>query len=56
MFLESRAPPVRKADNLTAICEPIVYTMWDRQYLTAIYTSAAYYGDNFNLWRRSVLM
>jgi hypothetical protein len=29
MFLESRARPVRKADNLTAIGEPIVYTMWD---------------------------
>jgi hypothetical protein len=29
MFLGSRARPVRKADNLTAICEPIVYTMWD---------------------------
>jgi hypothetical protein len=24
MFLRSRARPVRKADNLTAICEPIV--------------------------------
>jgi hypothetical protein len=24
MFLESRARPVRRADNLTAICEPIV--------------------------------
>jgi hypothetical protein len=26
MFLGSRAPRVRRADNLTAICEPIVYT------------------------------
>jgi hypothetical protein len=26
MFLESKALPVRKADNLIAICEPIVYT------------------------------
>jgi hypothetical protein len=24
MFMGSRARPVRKADNLTAICEPIV--------------------------------
>jgi hypothetical protein len=24
MFLVSRAPPVSRADNLTAICEPIV--------------------------------
>jgi hypothetical protein len=29
MSLESRARPVRMADNLTAICEPTVYTMWD---------------------------
>jgi hypothetical protein len=29
MFLESKVRPVRKADNLTAICEPIVYTLWD---------------------------
>jgi hypothetical protein len=28
MFLESRAWPVRRADNHTAISEPIVYTMW----------------------------
>jgi hypothetical protein len=35
MFLRSRARPVRKADNLTAICEPIVYTMWDpRHFIT----------------------
>jgi hypothetical protein len=27
MFLGSRARPVRKADNLTGICEPIVYNM-----------------------------
>jgi hypothetical protein len=29
MFLESRVRPVRGADNLTAICEPIVWTNWD---------------------------
>jgi hypothetical protein len=29
MFLGSKARPVRRADNLTAVCEPIVYTMWD---------------------------
>jgi hypothetical protein len=29
MFLGSKVRRVRKADNLTAICEPIVYTMWD---------------------------
>jgi hypothetical protein len=29
MFLGSRAPPVRRADNLTAIYEAIVQIMWD---------------------------
>jgi hypothetical protein len=29
MFLGSKARPVRRADNLPAICELIVYTMWD---------------------------
>jgi hypothetical protein len=29
MLLGSKARPVRGADNLTAICEEIVYTMWD---------------------------
>jgi hypothetical protein len=27
--LGSKSRPERKADNLTAICEPIVQTMWD---------------------------
>jgi hypothetical protein len=29
MFLRSKVPWVRNTDNLTAIYEPIVYTMWD---------------------------
>jgi hypothetical protein len=36
MFLESRAPPVRRGDNLAAICEPIVWTIWDSQHLTTL--------------------
>jgi hypothetical protein len=36
MFLGSRMRPARRADNLTAICEPIVYTMWDPQRLTTL--------------------
>jgi hypothetical protein len=50
MFLGSKVRRVRKADNFTAICEPIVYTMWDPEHLTT-----ACYGDSFTLWRRSVL-
>jgi hypothetical protein len=34
----SKGRPVRKADNLTAICEPIVWKMWDLRRIT-------------NLWR-----
>jgi hypothetical protein len=33
MFLGSRARPVRRADNLTAICAP---TMWDPYHLTTL--------------------
>jgi hypothetical protein len=29
MFLASKVRPVRGADNLTAIYEPIVWTIWD---------------------------
>jgi hypothetical protein len=31
--------PARKADNLTAIYEPIVYKMWEPQHLTALWVS-----------------
>jgi hypothetical protein len=39
--------PVRRADNLTATCEPTVYTMCDPQYLTTLQASTAWYGDSF---------
>jgi hypothetical protein len=35
----NRARTVRKADNLAAICEPIVYTMWNPQHLTTLQAS-----------------
>jgi hypothetical protein len=35
-YLGGQARPASKADNLTAICEPIVYTMWDPQHLTTL--------------------
>jgi hypothetical protein len=40
---------VRKADNLTAIFEPIVQIMWNPQHLTTLYASTACYGDSFAL-------
>jgi hypothetical protein len=39
--------PARKADNLTAICEPIFYKMWEPQHLTALWVSTARYRDTF---------
>jgi hypothetical protein len=36
MFLGSKVLRVREADNLTAIYEPIVYTMWDPYRLTTL--------------------
>jgi hypothetical protein len=39
--------PARKADNLTAICEPIVYKMWEPQHLTVLWVSTARYRDTF---------
>jgi hypothetical protein len=28
-FVGSRGRPVREADNLTPLCEPIIWTVWD---------------------------
>jgi hypothetical protein len=39
--------PARKADKLTAICEPIVYKMWKPQHLTALWVSMACCRDTF---------
>jgi hypothetical protein len=36
MFLGNKVRPVRRADNLTAICELIVQTMWDPELLTTL--------------------
>jgi hypothetical protein len=33
--------PTRKAEKLTAICEPIVYKMWDLRRLRTIWASTA---------------
>jgi hypothetical protein len=49
MFLGSRALPVRRADNLAAICEPTIWTVWDPYHLTTLKASTACYGDSFTL-------
>jgi hypothetical protein len=42
--------PARKADNLTAICEPIVYKIWEPQHLTTLWASTASYMDTFTFY------
>jgi hypothetical protein len=39
--------PARRADNLTAICEPIVYKMWEPQHLITLWVCTARYRDTF---------
>jgi hypothetical protein len=40
---------VLEADKLTAVCEPIVNTVWDPQQLKILWAFAVYYGDRFIL-------
>jgi hypothetical protein len=39
--------PALKADNLTAICEPIVWKIWEPRHLTALWALTACYRDSF---------
>jgi hypothetical protein len=41
IFLGVKGRPVRRADKFTAICEPNIYKMWERQRLTALWASTA---------------
>jgi hypothetical protein len=41
--------PARKADNLTAICEPICKKIWEPRRLTNLWPSTACYRDSFTL-------
>jgi hypothetical protein len=40
-----KAQPTRKADNFTAMCEPIVWKMWALRHLSILYTSKGCYGE-----------
>jgi hypothetical protein len=40
--------PAHKADNFTAICEPIVYKIWEPQPLTTQCASTACYRNSFS--------
>jgi hypothetical protein len=46
----SKGWPARKADNLTAICEPIFNKMWDPRLLTTLGAATACYRDSFTLF------
>jgi hypothetical protein len=39
--------PVRKAEKLTAICEPTVQKMWEPRRLTTLWAFTACYMDSF---------
>jgi hypothetical protein len=39
--------PARKADNLTVICEPITYKMWELRRLITLWAFTAGYRDSF---------
>jgi hypothetical protein len=36
MFLGSKVRPMRRTDSLTAICELIVWKMWDPEHITTL--------------------
>jgi hypothetical protein len=42
--------PARWADNLTAVCEPNVYKMWDPRRLTTLWVPTACYRDSFTFF------
>jgi hypothetical protein len=48
----SKGRPVRNADNLIAICGPIVYKMWEPRRLTTLWVSMACYRDIFTFFMR----
>jgi hypothetical protein len=46
----SKGRPARKADNLPAICEPIIYILWGTQRLSTLWASMAWYRDSFTFF------
>jgi hypothetical protein len=42
--------PARGADNLAAICEPIVQKMWEPRRLTTLWVFTACYRDSFTFF------
>jgi hypothetical protein len=48
--------PEPKADNLSAICEPTVYKMWESRRLTILWTSEASYSDSFTFINNIIII
>jgi hypothetical protein len=44
----------RKADNVTAICEPIAWKMWEPRHLATLWASTVCYRDSFSFTYLSV--
>jgi hypothetical protein len=49
-LLWGKGRPARKADNLTAICEPIIWKMWEPRRLTTLWASTVCYRDTFTFF------
>jgi hypothetical protein len=47
--------PARGANNVTAICEPIVYKMWEPWRLTSLWAFVACYRDSFTFLNTATL-
>jgi hypothetical protein len=47
---EDKGRPARKADSLTAICEPVVKKMWEPRVFTTLWAFKASYRDNFTFF------
>jgi hypothetical protein len=47
---EGKGRPSRKADNLTSICEPIIYKMLDPRLLITLWASIACYRDSITFY------
>jgi hypothetical protein len=48
-LLGGKGRPARKANNLTAICKPIIKKLWEPRRLTTLWASTARYKDSFTL-------
>jgi hypothetical protein len=42
--------PEHKAHNLTALCEPTVYKMWEPRCFTTLWASMAHYRNSFTFY------